>query len=156
MFLALHVLAEFQTRLTQKIDVNTSSSLPTTTQSISFHVQKSQSYSSINTPIPFEVERHNMGQGMNLQKGIFTVSQPGAYFFSFSGISGGNMGAEVGLYLNGNEIGRGHGVAGHNTFTLQSTVNLKMGDKVWVQVSKTNMQLFDDNRHFTQFTGWLL
>jgi hypothetical protein len=42
--------------------------------------------------------------------------------------------------------------------SLQSTLALQAGDQVWVQISdqSSGVYLFDDNRHFTHFTGWIL
>ncbi len=43
--------------------------------------------------------------------------------------------------------------------TLQSMLNLKKGDRVWVQIStmSTGVKLFDVNSsHYTHFTGFML
>ena len=96
---------------------------------------------------------------MNLASGIFTAPA-GVYFFSWSGI--GNPGSyfNSGLYVNGNRIGSGHSGIGtgseYHTFSLQSVLQLKAGDKVSLQIYEGGSFLFEDNRHFTHFTGFLM
>ncbi len=106
---------------------------------------------------------------MNLTSGKFTAPRPGIYFFSFTGLadfpaSSSKVYLGVKLYLNGGQIGRGY-VEEANTIgnqnspmTLQSTLNLKKGDQVWLQFSdqSTGAYLVDDSYHYTHFTGWML
>jgi hypothetical protein len=107
---------------------------------------------------------------MDLTSGIFTAPRPGIYFFSFSGLVGFPASSSrvqfgVALYLNGVRIGTGYveeanTVANQNSpLTLQSTLNLKKGDQVWVTISSQSAgtYLYDDSYdHFTHFTGWML
>ncbi len=113
---------------------------------------------------------------MNLTSGIFTAPRPGIYFFSFTGQADFPASASsslvylgVSLYLNGDYIGLGY-VEEANTFanqnsplTLQSTLNLKKGEQVWVAIywQSTGAYLYDDgyhftHYHFTHFTGFML
>jgi hypothetical protein len=72
----------------------------------------------------------------------------------------------IGLYLNGNEIGKGYSVeistaSQLKPYSLQSTLNLEAGDQVWVEIFKlgdpTGVYLYDDDiSHYTHFNGWLL
>ncbi len=121
-----------------------------------FYVQKDNNFnmSNTNVPIPFEIERLNVGGAMNLTSGTFTAPRKGTYFFSFSGISGG---ADLNIFLNvnGSGLGMGHTSTPFDTLTQQSTLHLNAGDKVWVQSAKAGY-LHDNGNHYTHFTGWLL
>ncbi len=106
---------------------------------------------------------------MDLTSGIFTAPRPGIYFFSFTGMaefptSSSRVNLQVGLFLNGGRIGLGkaeesNNVAGQlSPLTLQSTLNLKKGDQVWLEIDwgSTGAYLYDDSDHLTHFTGFML
>jgi hypothetical protein len=137
---------------------------------VHFYVQRSSSFNSTGIPIPFDLERVNKGNAMDLTTGIFTVPRSGTYFFAFTGTaefsvssSGNRLG--VGLYLNGVRIGD-NWVEGPSitvdrqltTLTLQSTLNLKTGDQLWVQITgwSAAVKLLENGHHFTHFTGFML
>jgi hypothetical protein len=121
------------------------------------------------TPIPYDLTVMNEGHAMDLTSGIFTAPRPGIYFFSFTGVA--RLGSSGGvdfysyLYLNGNKIVSSY-VLERNTpvdqlspFTLQSTLKLKTGDQLWVQIDYTSgssSSLYDDGWHNTHFTGFML
>jgi hypothetical protein len=140
---------------------------------VHFYVQRNSEFKTTKTPIPFQLARVNEGNAMNLTSGIFTAPLPGIYFFSFTGLarfptSSSRVELRVGLYLNGGEIGRGEAEDGNtvaNQFvsdqlTLQSTLNLKSGDQVWVEISYISISgayLYDYSpTRYTHFTGFML
>jgi hypothetical protein len=132
-----------------------------------FSVQRDTSFSSINTPITFQVERTNTGGAMNLATGKFTAPRVGTYFFSYTGIfdfptSSSLIQPVVRIFVNGNFIGSiAHDEANSiylqsSPFNLQSTLNLQQGDQVWLQYENDAVTLYDSSSHYQHFTGWLL
>lgn len=151
-----------------------------------FYVQRSERFSKVNTSIPFDVAVVNIGNAMNLTSGIFTAPRAGTYFFTFTGLAefptySSLLYLGIDLYLNDNLIGRGfvedvNTTAGQfSPVTLQSTLNLQPGDRLWLAIDSLppvfdervahrqkrmlptkGVVLFDDSRHFTHFTGWML
>jgi hypothetical protein len=137
---------------------------------VHFYVQRNFYFKKIGSPIPFDLAVVNEGNAMNLTSGIFTASRPGIYFLSFTGLaqfqaSSSVVYLSVGLYLNGSGIGACY-VQESNTvayrsspLTLQSTLNLKKDDQVWVAIIQrsTGIYLHDtSNYHHTHFTGFML
>ncbi len=66
--------------------------------------------------------------------------------------------------MNGGLIGRGYVQEGNTVnnqdspLTFQSTLNLKSGDQVWMEiyVQSTGAYLADYSDHYTHFTGFML
>jgi hypothetical protein len=137
---------------------------------VHFYVQRNSSFETEGTPIPFVLALVNEGNAMDLTSGKFTAPRPGTYFFSFTGTahfsSTSSSGFSFYLFLNGNQIGSNRVGEGNSTknqkspLTLQSTLNLKKGDRVWVQMTHSgttaNFYLYDDSSHRTHFTGFML
>jgi hypothetical protein len=130
-----------------------------------FYVQKTGPFSTFGVAIPFDLERLNIGGAMNIKTGKFSAPRKGVYFFTFSGVSVINSApglVNVGLMVNGVQIGRAHcdSRAGNEweTLTLQSTIELKAGDSVWLQIVALQASYLQNSSEgrFTQFSGWLL
>ena len=137
-----------------------------------FYVQRNSSFHSENTPITFHHTRVNGGNAMNLTSGKFTALRPGIYFFSFIGHArfpdrSSDPGSfRIYLVLNGNQIGTSRVVEGNTVsgqlspVTVQSTLDLKKNDSVWVSISHccstSDFYLFDDTEYRTHFTGFML
>ncbi|XP_046458291.1 uncharacterized protein LOC124205042 [Daphnia pulex] len=149
-----------------------------------FYVQRSERFSKVNVSIPFNMALVNIGNAINLTTGIFTAPRAGSYFFAFSGLAefpkfSGLLYIGVDLYLNGQLTGRTfiedvNTVAGqYSPLSFQTTLKLKQGDEIWLQIDTVSpliepqiprqlpsvvksVLLFDDFRHFTHFTGWML
>ncbi|XP_059353050.1 contactin-associated protein-like 5 [Daphnia carinata] len=130
-----------------------------------FYVQTNSIFQDVHTPIIFQITQLNTGYAMNGEIGIFTAPATGTYFFSLSGVgymsysSNGNM--QISLMMNNYRIGRAEvrltQSQGISTFSLQSTLYLQKGDRVWVQIDERNLiYLYDDGTHLTHFTGWSL
>ncbi len=119
-----------------------------------FYVQRSSPFNTTNIPIPFQLEKLNIGGAMNLGSGTFTAPRPGTYFFSFSGISESGS-PDIALYVNGGLVGAGNSQTSFDTLTLQSTLHLNAGDKVTLQMFISGT-LYDTGNHYTHFIGWLL
>ena len=126
-------------------------------------------FDKINVSIPFQVTQINTGKAMNLKLGIFTAPKAGTYFFSFTGLASYPASNEtvflgIGFFVNGNCMGRAwvheEKVAYHNDnpITLQLTLKLKEADKISLKIVLKSPEalLFDDDRHFTHFTGFML
>ncbi len=124
---------------------------------VQFHVQRKTSFSTLNTPIPFEIERLNVGRAMDLASGIFTAPKAGIYYFVFSCLKQPSTTyMSVFLRLNGVNIGRGHGSNLNSLLNviIHSTLELDIGDQIYLSLPEG--PLFDDISSYTQFSGFLL
>jgi hypothetical protein len=139
-----------------------------------FYVQRKAHYethwfTAMHTPITYELTQMNEGNAMDLPSGKFTAPRPGIYFFSFTALvrfpsSFLLVRFGVGLYLNVNRIGLAfveeyYTADGQNDqVTIQSTLKLKAGDQVWVQIDSMSwgVALTDYDDQYTHFTGFML
>ena len=150
--------AGFQTRVGY-VDVKSSP--------VYFYVQRyADGFNTTNTPIPFDVEKLNVGGTMNLTSGKFTAPLDGMYAFSFTGraylpTSSSNVYLQLYLYLNGNMIGRGvadqvNTAWQYETYSWQSTLNLQKGDEIWLEIFSMSTGAHLNGYSYTQFSGYLL
>ncbi|KAK4011384.1 hypothetical protein OUZ56_020498 [Daphnia magna] len=136
-----------------------------------FHVRNSANgFNQLFTPIPFGTEKLNVGGGMNITTGIFTAPRMGKYFFAGSGLGdfqsnltySSRLYVDVQLCKNGERIGVGvsdelsSSVWQTETFTVQVTVPLQVGDQIWLEISKITQGVSLYGNGFLQFTGFLL
>ncbi len=119
-----------------------------------FYVQTNVLHSTVNTAIPFEVTRTNVGNAMNPSTGIFTAPRPGKYFFTYSGISNNNDWSQIVLQLNGVLLGTAHSVTIYDTFSHHATLQLSKGDQI--RLFLTHGSVHGDGNLFTSFVGILI
>jgi hypothetical protein len=119
-----------------------------------FYVQRSTKFSTTNIAIPFEIAILNIGGAFDLPSGIFTAPRTSKALLQMV----------IALYWNGNEVGRGvseeaNSIWGQNEqLSIQSTLSLNAGDKIWVQIKTlgAGMLLHDEPLNYNHFSGWLL
>jgi hypothetical protein len=132
-----------------------------------FYVQRNYvSFNQTNTPIPFDVEILNVGGAMDMQTGKFTAPRTGTYFFSLSGLgyfppSSSNQYMHLFLLKSGSTIAKAYcdstsPADQYETFSLQSTVKLQVGEQIWVEIGGITAGNHLHGYDYTHFTGWLL
>ena len=86
-------------------------------------------YNSVSTAIPYQVERLNIGNAMNLGSGVFTAPTNGRYFFSF--VARSNVAVTyIQLCLNGDKFAESYTPLTNYNLPISATLNLKTGDRV--------------------------
>jgi hypothetical protein len=118
-----------------------------------FYVQTNVHHSTVNTAIPFEVTRTNVGNAMNPSTGIFTAPRPGKYFFTYSGISNADY-SHIELHLNGVLMGTAYSGSYTATFSHHATLQLSQGDQI--RLFLTLGAVYGDGRLFNSFVGILI
>ena len=105
---------------------------------------------------------------MNTSSGIFTTSRNGIYSFAFTAVANYSKGnveklVRVQLILNDSEVGSAvthteDESVSYYPISLHSTLELKVGDKVWLilQQHVGGGNIHDNHGHYTHFTGHLL
>jgi len=138
---------------------------------VHFFVVRSSSWTTLNVPLKFDVEKLNFGGGMNIGSGVFTAPKAGIYAFSFKGtghgsLSGNNQGfAQVALQRNGATVAMGDTHVDTNssgvlvpstvvTVSIHATLKLSKGDQITIVLAIGG--IYDDGGYKTHFTGSLL
>ena len=125
---------------------------------VSFHAQRVGNYDAVNTVVPYNLIRLNVGNALNPSTGVFVAPKPGKYYFGFTGLGWGSY-VKVQLQMKiGSadwiKIGEAHGSA-WNTMALQSALQLAMGDQIrLVHILGTIHD--NDGNNFSDFVGYLL
>jgi hypothetical protein len=91
--------------------------------------------------------------------GIFSAPKSGKYFLISSGISEINVNARVELQIktatvDWSRIGQAYSAMTHQTFSLQSTLDLAKGDQI--RLILIEGAIHDNANHYTSFVGQLL
>ena len=118
-----------------------------------FHVGRTGTYATTGTVIPWQIERLNVGGGMNIATGVFTAPKAGRYFFGFS--SHAQVANTIArMQLNGNIILSGFATGIGDNAPMQATLNLAKGDQISVLLERGSF--YEDNKGESLFTGYML
>jgi len=125
---------------------------------VQFYVQRNTDWSTLNTPMPFQVTRLNVGNAINIETGIFKAPKAGTYSFAFSFTKTTTTANTYFRFkLNGSSIGIIYGESGTNlelSSSIQAILKLKVGDEITLVLE--GGELFDSTSYHTHFTGMLL
>lgn len=133
-----------------------------------FYVQRNENFNQTKTPISFDVEKLNAGGAFNSNSGKFTAPVKGKYCFTASGIpalspsSSTRQDMDIGLYKNGALIGAAHSdemnsiAQLHETFSLQSTLELQKGDQIWLEIANMSPGAIFWGNGYAHFSGFIL
>jgi C1q-related factor len=121
-----------------------------------FYVQRTTSFTA-NGTVPFDVERLNIGDGMDYESGVFTAPKAGIYFFNFDGMKRiDNSTLKLHLYLNDDLVETTYAPVSnvYQHFSLSSNLRLQLGDQVKLVLGSGG--LYDNESHYGGFIGMLL
>jgi len=123
---------------------------------VQFFVQRSTDWSTLNTPMTFQIARLNVGNAMDIETGIFRATKAGTYYFAFSAQKiAESTSTCVFLQLNGNSLGIADFTANpYYTSSIHATLKLKVNDEVTLVLTRGT--IYDSNPYHTDFTGILL
>jgi len=123
-----------------------------------FFVQRNTRWSTLNTPMPFQITRLNVGNALNIETGIFKAPKAGTYSFFFRFMQSNiNASSYFQLELNGNSIGHNWGgspFGSYHSNAVQAILKLKVGDEITLNLK--GGELYDDGNLHTYFSGILL
>ena len=106
------------------------------------------------TPITFDVQYTNVGQGFDVYSSHFVCKHNGTYLFVTHILGQNNKDVYAWIMLNDKHKVplHGDGRAGYGTGSQTIILQLKVDDHVWIQLSKDSGLLND----YTTFSGYLL
>ncbi|XP_076102678.1 complement C1q-like protein 3 [Mytilus galloprovincialis] len=119
-------------------------------------LKTSQTLSSIRDIVKFDDAKINIGGGYDSTTGIFTAPRNGIYIFSCAIMA--NGGGEVQFQLNKNDqlyTGGYAAKSGYGAQTVNSLVELRTGDKVYIK-HRTGLSQNVLGSHYSTFSGYLL
>jgi hypothetical protein len=125
---------------------------------ICFDAASDQSFSLLNTPIPYTITTLNVGNGLNAQTGIFSAPQIGNYFLHWQGVQDDTQGLNVRIFMkkNGDKVvGTYSYQTRHNQLSMSCIQNLQIGDRIWVDMEEGSI-MSKNTDLFTKFSGFLM
>lgn len=136
---------------------------------VHFYVLRLSTINAVSRPLPFQVERLNIGSGMNTATGVFTAPKAGVYVFAFKAMCSGLLTTDgysgygqTRLMHNGVQVARGQTVgyepapATMNGLTIAIHATLKLNTSDTIYISLDGGSLYDSATMHTHFTGSLL
>ena len=135
------------------IDIKSSAS------GVYFNVQRNNSNATSTGPtvVRYDVQRLNLGGGMNPSTGVFTVPKSGVYHFDFIGLKQADLDKLV-IILRVNRVRVAYSASGYGPvvvpLAIHSTLQLKSGDRVDIFIETGTLMTL--GYFCTHFTGWLL
>jgi hypothetical protein len=131
-----------------------------------FHVERNDEFHEAGVPIPFDHAFLNTGEAMDLNRGIFTATRAGTYFFSAAGIvnfpagSTSSLGTfEIYICLNEDKItfdnmrGELLDTEWTSQFSLHALLELHPDDQISLRIPYLKQTYLSS---VTYFIGWML
>ena len=103
--------------------------------------------------VTYDTSITNVGGAMDVLTGVFTAPTAGTYSFFFNARAN-TASSNAYIRVNGISQGIAWGAAAGDQMPSHATVKLEKGDRVDIFLGGGSV--FDDIRHFTHFTGFLL
>ncbi|CAC5359537.1 C1QL [Mytilus coruscus] len=119
-------------------------------------LKTSQTLSNIKDIVKFDDAKINIGGGYDSTTGIYTAPRNGIYIFSCTIMATG--GGEVHFQLNKNDqlyTGGYAAKSNHGSQTVNSLIELRTGDKVYIK-HRTSLSQIVHGSHYSTFSGYLL
>jgi len=124
-------------------------------QQVAFHAQRASAFSRKGAPVAFERALTNLGGGWGRSGSIFTCPISGTYHFSWSALSSSNRELRLALVRSGEEVAASWADRdGYQTASGSATINLRAGDKVWLELEEGEVyEPSHSRRGYASFNG---